>query len=93
MSSSCNHEKLGRSPGTGQIFCLECGSVTIPAAGDLERARRWHDVGDMPPMHAPYYAAWLPSNGPWVVVRVAAGGALPHPATHWVEDLLGLPLV
>lgn len=97
---ACEHMQL--IDGKRGRYCVDCGSLIEPLPQvqpapayyrQLEDARRlgWHCVGDMPPIDDAYYAAWQLNNGRWMVVRVPAGAALPHPATHWHGDALGLP--
>lgn len=44
-----------------------------------------------PPLDRPFYVAWRTLGDRWSVVRVAARDTVPREATHWCDDLLGLP--
>lgn len=44
-----------------------------------------------PPLDRAFYVAWRTLGDRWSVMRIGVGEAVPLEATHWCDDLLGLP--
>ena len=102
---TCSHMNISFTK--NQVFCLDCGQPLemVAVRRGEERYPRpkdalrpgWHERVDLPPTDRPYWAAFEiltggPRDGQWVVMRVDRGNPMPHPATHWHEDHMGLPL-
>lgn len=91
----CEHTNQERS--RLHWYCIDCGLRMIsapPPISIMHKLDPWIKVGEThPPTTAPYYVAWkdpVPDGG-WLVVRVDKGAPLPPYATHWRDDVLGLP--
>jgi hypothetical protein len=90
------------APVPAPINTSELGPIKLDYGRAVEDARRlnWRAVpvaGALPmPVDRAFYAAWQErpwgaSDSRWCVERVAPGQSLPPLATHWCDDLLGLP--
>lgn len=51
----------------------------------------WQVKGAWPPNDKAFFVAWMHPERRWSVLRISPGMAVPAEATHWCDDLLGLP--
>lgn len=88
---TCRHNSIGL--GKYASYCLDCGAALPDPLAMPGPVDPWLKVGEThPPACAAYYAAWYSrSMGSWHVVRVGKGCTPPPSATHWRDDVLGLP--